>query len=90
MKIKPIVLLSRTKVHKTCINKTFLEQHTCIRYASFIRKMGKVNKANFCSLPEIAAQIAMNRFYSQIITDTMMVLLLETSGYTSSLHHKWT
>jgi len=77
-------------VHKTGINKTSLVQKTCIRYASFIRKMGKVNKANLCSLPEIAAQIAMNRFYSQIITDIMMVLQVETSAYASSFRHKRT
>jgi hypothetical protein len=49
--------------------------------------MGKVNNANLFSLPEIAAQIVMNRFYSQIITDIMMVLQVETSGYASSFRH---
>jgi len=58
-------------------------------YFLYLKKMGKVNKANLCSLPEIAAQIAMSRFYSQIITDIMMVLPLETSGYASSFRHKW-
>jgi hypothetical protein len=52
--------------------------------------MGKVNKANLCNIPEIAALVALSRFYSQMINDIMTVLPLKSSGYANYFRDKWT
>ena len=52
--------------------------------------MGKLNKVNLRNITQIAALVAVSRLNSQMLTEIMIVLPVETSGYASYFRDKWT